>query len=190
MKNKFYVYFHINPIKNEVFYVGKGHGVRAHSKSKRTDFWKNMVDKYGFTVDIIHDKLSEEEAFELEMMYIKKLGRRDNGTGILVNMTDGGEGRSGLICSEETRIKISKTSKGKIPVNKGKKLSIETKKKMSESQKGNKKALGYKHTEETKKQISNSLKGEKNHFFGKTHSEETRNKIIESNKKRKGEKRK
>jgi hypothetical protein len=35
----------------------------------------------------------------IEKYYIRKYGRRDLGTGCLVNLTDGGEGVSGLVCS-------------------------------------------------------------------------------------------
>jgi hypothetical protein len=52
-------------------------------------------------------------------------GRKDNGTGILRNLTDGGEGCSGAILSEETKKKISKSLQGNtrrlgaVPWNKG-----------------------------------------------------------------------
>lgn len=188
--NKFYVYFHIKPNTNEVFYVGKGNGNRAFSLKNRSNFWKQTVKKHGLKIEFINTKLSEKRAFELEKIYIKKFGRRDLGNGSLVNMTDGGDGRSGLICSEETRLKISKVGIGRTNKNKGGTISEETKQKISQSNLGNKSALGYKHTKITKDKISKATKGENNPFFNKTHNEETKRKIIESNQKRKGEKRK
>ena len=65
---------------------------------------------------------------------------------------------------------------------KGKHLSEETKKKMSEASKGNKYALGHKHSEEAKNKIAEAMKGEKNPFYGKHHSEDTRKKIRASKK--------
>jgi hypothetical protein len=88
--NKFYIYFHINPIKNEIFYVGKGSGLRAYRKDNRNIHWNNVVKKYGFIVDIIEDNLEEEKAFEREKFYINKIGIKN-----LTNMTLGGEGISG-----------------------------------------------------------------------------------------------
>lgn len=94
--NNYYVYFHINPLKNEIFYVGKGKGKRAFEKgSRRGDYWNRVVKKYGYIIDIVEDNLTEQEAFEREMFYIKKIGRKDLGLGTLINMTDGGEGTSG-----------------------------------------------------------------------------------------------
>jgi hypothetical protein len=45
--------------------------------------------------------------------------------------------------------------------------------------------LGKKHTEESKRKMSEANKGEKNSFYGKTHSEETKKKISEAGKDRK-----
>jgi len=79
--NNIYLYFHINPVKNEIFYVGLGRKRRAWSKA-RNIFWKNTVNKYGgFIVDIVEENLSIEEACERERFYIKKIGRRDLGLG-------------------------------------------------------------------------------------------------------------
>lgn len=64
------------------------------------------------------------------------------------------------------------------------KISHETRKKMSESKKGIPLADNHPirngHSEKTKEKIRNSTIGEKNHFFGKTQSEETKKKISES----------
>lgn len=62
---------------------------------------------------------------------------------------------------------------------KGKTLSEETRRKLSEAKKGKKRAP---FSEETRKKMSEAQKGEKNHFYGKTHTEETRKKISEANK--------
>ncbi|MBP9758737.1 hypothetical protein KBD45_03505 [Candidatus Dojkabacteria bacterium] len=91
MATRFYIYFHINPLKNEVFYVGKGSGRRAYKKYDRSELWNNIVNKYGLIVNIIEEGITNKEALELEKFYINKIGRRDLELGPLVNHTDGGE---------------------------------------------------------------------------------------------------
>jgi hypothetical protein len=136
MENLFYVYIHINPIKNEIFYVGKGKGNRFITKFGRNNHWNNLVNKYGYDSLIIEENLSESEAFDLEIKYIKKIGRLDLGLGSLVNLSDGGDGiknpseeskykmgasNRGKGKPESVRYKISETLKGNIPWNKGNK---------------------------------------------------------------------
>ena len=65
---------------------------------------------------------------------------------------------------------------------KGKHLSEETRKKISEASKGNKYALGYKHSEEAKNKIAEAMKGEKNPNYGKRYSEEHKKKLSEAHK--------
>ena len=72
----------------------------------------------------IQENLTEEEAFALEQYCIALYGRVDLGTGILRNLTNGGEGMSGFDVPVETRRRISAG-------NKGKKLSDEHKRKIS-----------------------------------------------------------
>lgn len=126
------VYRHRNKLTNEVFYIGIGDIKRSKAISNRSNFWKSIVNKYGYNIEIIQQDLSLEEACELEEFLILQYGRRDLGTGCLVNMTNGGEGSSGKIVSQETKeimryknigkklsnehkIKISLANKGKIP---------------------------------------------------------------------------
>lgn len=109
----YYVYLHRKKSDGKVFYVGKGRGKRSTSKSNRNKHWKNTVAKHGYTVELYATGLQEWYALELEIELISKYGRIDNGTGCLVNWTDGGEGASGYIHSSETLEKYSLARKGK-----------------------------------------------------------------------------
>lgn len=167
---KFYVYCHKNPITKEIFYVGKGSGNRAFYMLSRGKHWVNYVNKYGIPiVEFIYENLDEAESFRLEMLLIEELGRKDLGTGLLVNSTNGGEGDSGRIVTKETRDKISNSNKGKpnsskgktwkqsikrtpgkkrgcykTRVDKGKTFSVEIKEKMKEGKRNNgRKVLQY-----------------------------------------------
>jgi len=86
------VYLHRNPKTQEVFYVGIGVETRAKDFSKRSIFWSNYKNKYGVEVDIIRKGLTSKEAQSIEVELIEKYGRRDLGTGSLVNLSHGGEG--------------------------------------------------------------------------------------------------
>lgn len=109
-KNKIVVYRHLRP-DGKVFYVGIGSYDRAYNKDNRTDFWKRIVDKYGYEVQILTSFDDREDACELEKVLISYYGRRDLGTGYLVNLTDGGEGREGM--SEECKRKIGDATRGR-----------------------------------------------------------------------------
>lgn len=96
--NSSYVYLHLNPIDESVFYVGISNDDnnkkynRANRIHNRSKYWNNYVKKYGFDIKIYKEDISWEEACRLEIFLIKKYGRKDIGTGNLVNLTDGGEG--------------------------------------------------------------------------------------------------
>ena len=91
--------------------------------------------------------------------------------------------------ADHIREKISSASKGRSPPNKGRPMSEEAKKNLSEKLKG--KPLGYVRSAETKKKLSESNKKakedmkngtrEKTGMFGKKHSEETKRKMSENN---------
>jgi hypothetical protein len=128
----FYVYIHRKATTGEVFYVGKGQGDRAYSYRNRNDWWLNIAMKHGVHVDVVLDGLQEWYALELEKDLICLHGRCDIGTGTLVNMTDGGEGISGLIHSEESKKKMSVSKLGNTHMV-GVTRSDASKKKMSEA---------------------------------------------------------
>jgi hypothetical protein len=110
--NKHYIYFHKRADDGVIFYVGIGVGRRATAVKNRSDFWKRIVEKHGYIIEYPHKDISQEEAKQLEVHYISSFGRLDRNTGTLCNMTDGGDGRVGYQCSEETREKIRRASTG------------------------------------------------------------------------------
>ena len=112
------VYLHKRKTDNSVFYIGIGNNKRPYVKSNRSKFWKNEVNKHDYNVEILSNNLTWENAQEAEIYLINLYGRRDNNTGCLVNLTDGGDGSPGTIVSNETKLKLSKSMKGK---NKGNK---------------------------------------------------------------------
>ena len=120
MENKYYIYFHINPLKNQVFYVGKGCGNRAYRKDRRSDIWNKTVKKYGYIIDIVEDNLTNEQAIEREVFYINKIGRLKLKKGPLVNLTDGGDGRVGYKMNDEQRKIISDRVKADLNFHKSK----------------------------------------------------------------------
>ncbi|PZX03788.1 GIY-YIG nuclease family protein [Celeribacter halophilus] len=80
----FYVYLHKKP-DGEVFYVGKGRGVRAYDHDPRNKAWKQIVDECGdYVVEIARAGLLDDEARKLEAIMIKKYGRVVDG-GTLTN---------------------------------------------------------------------------------------------------------
>lgn len=91
--NNYYVYLHRKATNGEVFYVGKGSGNRAWSKCDRSKFWKDVAGKYGLTVEIYLNNVQEWYAYEVERQLIAYYGRRNTGSGTLVNMTNGGGGK-------------------------------------------------------------------------------------------------
>lgn len=97
------VYTHSKP-SGEIFYVGKGSIKRSKATDNRNKHWKNIVNKYGFTVEIIAEYENEKDALDKEVSFIAKL--RDEGIK-LANVTKGGEGVSGYVHTPESKKKMS-----------------------------------------------------------------------------------
>lgn len=161
MENNFYVYAHVAKQTGQVFYIGKGRDRRAYTRQHRTRYWRNIVNKYGLEVRIVADNLNEKKAFSLEHKLIKKIGRRDLGTGGLINLTDGGEGTANP--SAETRALIGLASKGN-KYSLGRVLPEHERVQRSLSN------LGQKRTLETKKKLAKAKVGSKNpNYCDKAH---------------------
>jgi hypothetical protein len=180
----YYTYAYLREDKTP-YYIGKGQGNRAYKRNKNDI--KPPKDKS--RIIYLKQNLTEEEAFKQEIYMIDVFGRKDLGTGILHNRSDGGEGVSGFIHSEETKIKLSEVHKGEKNHNYGKTLSEETRRKLSEAHKGktlseeSRRNMSEAHkgktfSEEHKRKMSEVRKGKK----GKTHSEETKIKMSKTRK--------
>jgi hypothetical protein len=140
--NNMIVYRHIRLDKNEPFYIGIGTDEkRAYRKSGRNKYWKNIISKTDYEVQILFYDLTKEEAVDKEKELIMLYGRKDLGFGTLVNMTDGGDGTfnknneskvkismalSGRERTQEHKDNISKSRIGIEPWNKGKKIGTRT----------------------------------------------------------------
>jgi hypothetical protein len=110
-----YLYRHIRLDKNEPFYIGIGSDAkykRANSNNNRTKYWKNIISKTEYRVDIVIDDLSWEEACEKEKEFIA-IYKRKSDDGILCNLTLGGEGVYGLKHSEKAKELMSVQRKGR-----------------------------------------------------------------------------
>ncbi len=127
------------------FYVGAGKNNRCNPKRK-----KITEELRSNTLVIVIEHDSKEEAFADEVVLTKKFGRRDLGTGSLMNLTDG-RGSRGRPRSEDERKRIGAPRVG-VP------LSDETRKKMSKARMGNTYLLGYRHSDEAKRRQSEASK--------------------------------
>jgi hypothetical protein len=133
--------------KGSPYYIGKGSGNRAWSKTRKI---RLPVDKK--CIVFLRSNLTEREAFGWEIFYIAWYGRIDNGTGILRNLTDGGEGASGFNMPKEAVERIA-------VLNRGLKRSAEAKAKMSAAKMGERHfRWGQKMPQETKERMSESAK--------------------------------
>jgi hypothetical protein len=154
------------------YYIGKGKDNRAYVK--RYGNGRARRPKNPNNIILLKQNITEEEAFKHEKYMIAVFGRKDLGTGILRNLTDGGDGPSGHIpwnkgipMLEEVKEKISCNRKG-IPSHRpGFKHTNETKELCRQAH------MGKKHTEKTCEKMSKTKMG---HLV----DEETRKKIANS----------
>lgn len=168
--NIFYVYIYLDPRKsgsyrygelefdNEPIYVGKGKDDRdlCHLKKAKNIVLENKLKKIQLTeqpIIIRHkENLNELDAFDLEILLINRIGRKDLGLGPLLNLTDGGEGSSGWNCTNKTRKRMSKAQ---LVRHKNHPLPAETREKIRQSN------IGVKRSEETKEKLRKAHVGMK-----------------------------
>ena len=132
MEDIYYTYAYLRK-DGTPYYIGKGKESRAFRQKRIGAKPPKDISRILF----LKKNLAEAEAFKHEIYMIDVFGRKDLGTGILHNRTDGGEGASGYVASNET------------------------KRKLTLSNQGNTRWLGKTHSEETKKRMSAAKKGRK-----------------------------
>lgn len=178
---EYYLYRHIRLDTNQPFYIGIGvkyldssriYGfrteyARAFAKEKsRNAHWKNIIKlNPNYKIEILFETSNIEEIIEKEKEFIKLY--KDT----LCNLTEGGLGIQSFNHTEESKKKIGKSSKRRVrkkgyklnlseegrkslsESSKNRKISIETRQKISKSKIGNKNGLGHKISEEHKQKL-------------------------------------
>ena len=156
-KAEFYTYIHRKADTGEIFYVGKGKGNRAFSKTGRSRYWQGIVRNHGYVVELMAMFSDESKALAHEVMLIANL--RSGGVK-LCNLTDGGDGISGYVRPQESidRIKTAWKNPELLARHKEKLLTIKTADPSIEKRRIEAQALAAKRPEVRKKQ-SDALKG-------------------------------
>lgn len=134
MENRFYVYVYFDQRKPgqwdykehhfnfQPFYVGKGTKRRdiehlcpylLNQKTHKSSTIKSII---GDTGELplhrrIYEHLSASDAAKIEVDFIRQFGRRDIGTGILCNHTDGGDGSHNLSLESRTQMSLKRRRK-------------------------------------------------------------------------------
>jgi hypothetical protein len=128
MKKEYYTYAYLREDKTP-WYIGKGKNRRAYQKH---DFFSPPPKN---RILILKKNLTENQAYKHEIYMINVFGRKDLGTGILRNRSDGGESPPIFTGhTEESKERIRKSCKGRVL---GPGMSDEGKKRKSQYNKDN-----------------------------------------------------
>jgi group I intron endonuclease len=138
--SKYLIYALVSPINGEIIYIGRsssglarpkhhlGSSVLSKSKTKLSNKIREFISSGHIpSIEIIEETNLEEELNNLEKYYIDYYKNIEGHK--LLNMTSGGSGTKGRKVSKETRHKMSLASRGR-------KNSLETRKKISLAKKG------------------------------------------------------
>lgn len=184
MVKNYYVYMLFNVINGKI-YIGKTNNIikrkschfrlaerGKHKTTRQYSLIHSAISKYGkdnFEFKIIQSFNSEEESLSSEKYWISyfQTNAAKYGSFFGYNLTDGGEGASGRVTSEETKKKLSLIFSGTNNPNYGVPLSQEVKNKISKAQIG--KAISDSTKEKYKQRMLNN-----NPFLGKKHSDTTK----------------
>jgi hypothetical protein len=133
-RQDFYVYVYFR-LDGSPCYVGKGHGRRWENFTDRRHNKRlsGLIKQSGGILPSVkaREGLTEKEAFETEVALIAVIGRSPYG--LLLNMTDGGDGATGAKRTLETRAKMSAWQVGR-------KMSDQARENMSRVRKGRKRS--------------------------------------------------
>ena len=179
MENGYIVYMHISPSNKR--YIGLTKQKPEHrwdngNGYKTQRYFYRAIEKYGwdnFQHIIVARGLDEETAKWLEIELIREWDSTNPNKGY--NITLGGDGCSGYQHSEEFKKEQSERNSGENNPFYGKHHTEETRRKISETSKGKQ------FSEEHKEKISKANSGENNYWFGKQLSEEHKEKISKAN---------
>ena len=172
----FYTYAYLREDRTP-YYIGKGSGKRvfvSHNGRSRKNIISVPPEE---RILILKENLTEQEAFQHEKYMIAVFGRKDLGTGILRNQSNGGEGSSGHTKSDEWKKNQSERMKQNNPMHNPESLEKMRKKQTGKKQseetisKRVSKTKGRKQSEEERKKRSESRKGMK---FSEQHLENLR----------------
>jgi hypothetical protein len=134
---RFYTYAYLRE-DGTPYYIGKGQGRRIFQSIGKPC----NIPKDKNRIIYLKKNLLESDAFKHEIYMISVFGRKDLETGILYNKSNGGEGASGMVVTEEMKKKWSDERRGK------------KKPKQSENMKGEKNPMyGKKRTDDEKERI-------------------------------------
>lgn len=105
----FYVYVDYRLDTNVPFYVGKGQDVRV-KLVRRNIIHQRIAKKAGMRREVLFGTKDQHFALDEEVRLIRELKTRNQFGG--ANLTDGGEGTTGWVPSEETKRKIAIAHQG------------------------------------------------------------------------------